>query len=237
VAQLRNKVVNSGLCLQTALAVLLCCSVAMAQAPADPAASQSAPAVSSDMALSDTLAQLQSLAERSDADMARLRIEKWKTDSAGKDQAVGNAGAIRRNLANAVPELLRQVRSAPGSLATNFKLYHDLNILYEALFTLVESAGAFGPKDQYTPLAADAAELDKLRHQFADRLDRITGSSDADIAQLRSRLANAKPAVASAPCRIVVDDNKPVARKKPKPKRPATQPSAQPQTQKPSPQQ
>ena len=141
--------------LPNALVLLLLCSPGWAQTPADsgaaagqPPASQGAPAVPPDTALSDLLAQVQAAAQKSDQDLAALHIQKWKADATNRQQAEDNAAAIHRNLANAVPELLQQVRSEPGSLAANFKLYRDLNAVYDTFSALVESAGAFGPADQ-----------------------------------------------------------------------------------------
>ncbi len=206
--------------LPNALVLLLLCSPGWAQTPADsgaaagqPPASQGAPAVPPDTALSDLLAQVQAAAQKSDQDLAALHIQKWKADATNRQQAEDNAAAIHRNLANAVPELLQQVRSEPGSLAANFKLYRDLNAVYDTFSALVESAGAFGPADQYSPLASDIARLDQLRHQCAMRLDQMTGASDAELLRLRTQLAAAAARASAKPVppasRIVVDDNHP----------------------------
>ena len=97
-------------------------------------------------------------------------------------------------------------------MAANFKLYRDLNVLYDTFSGLVESAGAFGPAEQYSPLAADIVRLDQLRHQCAERLDQMTEASDAEVIRLRSQLAAATARAAARtapPARIVVDDNHP----------------------------
>ena len=205
-----------------AIVFLLGCVLGWAQMPASsgavesrPPAAENAPAAAPDAAFTELLAGLQSSVQQADSDLSRLRVEKWKTDGGSKQQAQDNATAIHRNLVNAIPELLQQVRSDPGSVAANFRLYRDLNAVFEAFSSLTESAGAFGPTEQYSPLAADLAQLDQLRHQFAERLDRLAGASDAELIRLRAHLAPAaQPASAKPlPNRIVVDDNKPVARK------------------------
>jgi hypothetical protein len=221
---------------------LLASSLLWAQMPADsgaaasiPLPSQGATATPPDPALTELLTELQTLARQSDHDLAALRIEKWKADAPTKQQAQGNAAAIHRNLANAVPELLQHVQEQPGSLAANFKLYRDLNALYEAFSGLVESAGAFGPAEQYSPLAGDIARFDQLRHQCAERLDQMSGANDAEVIQLRAQLAAAaakSSAKAMAPAKIVVDDNHPhpaakkKAKKPPAPAHSATHPPA-----------
>ena len=204
---------------QTALVLLLASSLGWAQGPGNsgqPPAHQGASAGSPDAALTELLTQLQALAQQSDRDLAGLRIEKWKADATNKQQAQENAAAIHRNLANAVPELLQKIQSEPGSVAANFRLYRDLDVLYDAFSALVESAGAFGPAEQYSTLAGDIARLDQLRHQLAERLDQMAGANDAELLRLRARLAASPAKAVPAASKVVVDDNHPAARKKPK---------------------
>ena len=222
--------------LRTATVLLLLCSPGWAQMPdnmgaadSQPPVSQAAADASPDAALTELLTQLQAMAEQSDRDLAALHVQKWKTDAANRQQAEENAAAIHRNLANAVPELLQKVRSEPGSLSANFKLYRDLNALYDTFSALVESAGAFGPADQYPPLAKDVAQLDQLRHRCAERLDQMSGASDAELVRLRAQLAAATTrasAKAAPPAKIVVDDNHPhpAAHHAAPKKKPASQP-------------
>jgi hypothetical protein len=177
-----------------------------------------------DAVLTDLLAQLQATAAKSDSDLARLRIDKWKAESASRQQDQAAVTSIRRNLDYAIPDLLQQIQAQPGSLAVNFRLYRNLTALYETFSSLTESAGAFGTADQYSSLAADISQLDQLRHQFAERMDQLAASRDAEILRLRAQ----SPATSSKPAtKIVVDDNQPPAAAKKKPKPP--QPSASPQ--------
>jgi hypothetical protein len=213
--------------LRIALVLLFTCSLGWAQMPGNsgdtgshPPASQGAP----DAALTELLTQLRDSARQSDHDLAGLRIEKWKADATSKQQAQENAAAIHRNLANAVPELVQHVQSEPGSLAANFKLYRDLNALYDTFSALVETAGAFGPTEQYSPLAADIARLDQLRHQCAERMEQMSGASDAELFRLRTQFAAAASAKAVPPAKIVVDDNHPHPAARKKPKKPTTLP-------------
>jgi len=234
--------------MKIALYLLFVSSVAWAQspgkaAPANSAASSQAAAsapipAAEAQALNELLNQTQAAAEKSNGDVARLHIEKWKADSTSKQQAQSSAASIRRNLVNAVPDLIQQIQAAPASLSANFRLYRNLNALYDTFSALAESAGAFGPRDQYEPLAADIQRLDQLRHQLAERVDRLSGTSDAELTRLRARLsAAASAAKPVTPTRIVVDDEQPKAKKKAKPKPPqssSTQTPAQNSSQNPS---
>jgi hypothetical protein len=177
-----------------------------------------------DPALRESLLAVQAMAQKSDADVARLRIGKWKTDGQNKQQSEANAASIQKNLTSAIPDLLLRVQAEPGSLIASFRLYRNLNALFDSFSALAESAGAFGPDDQYSPLAADVAQLDQLRRQFAQRVDLLAEASDAELVRLRAAAARAAPKpAAKAGSKIVVDDSHPAPKKKPKP--PAAKPS------------
>lgn len=176
-----------------------------------------APNASPDLALRESLITVQAMAQKSDADIAHLRIDKWKADNQSKQQSQANATSIRRNLTNAIPDLLQRLQADPGSLSANFRLYRNLNALYDSFSALVESAGAFAPQEQYASLAADLAQLDQLRHQFAERMDLLAGASDAELARLRAAKVTGPASQKPVP-KIIVDDNKPTPKKKKKPK-------------------
>ena len=184
---------------------------------ANPQATQPSAAGTSDSALNDLLAHLKDATARTDEDLQRLRIDKWKADSDTKKQSQAGADSIHRNLANAMPELIQAVQAAPGSLLANFRLYRDLNAVYETFYGLVESTGAFGPSGDYQALGANLTQLDHARQQLAQRLDLLAGANDAELARLRSRPAAAASGKSPAASnKIVVDDTQP-AKKKRKP--------------------
>ena len=106
-------------------------------------------------AYAQMLGQLQQVAQQTAADLGKLRIDKWKTDSANKQQTQSNAQSLQRNLTAALPEIIQKVQAAPQDLAPSFKLYRNLNVVYDVLTSTAENAGAFGPKEQYEPLAND----------------------------------------------------------------------------------
>ncbi len=204
---------------------------AQAVPPASQPTREPAPAMatnaSPDLATRESLIMVQAMAQKSDTDVARLRISKWKADSQNKQQSEANAASIRKNLTTAIPDLLLRVQTEPGSLIANFRLYRNLNALYDSFSALAESAGAFGPEEQYTPLTTDIAQLDQVRRQFAQRMDLLAEASDAELARLRAATL-AKPATKAATAKsgtkIVVDDSHPTPKKKPKPSvtKPAT---------------
>jgi hypothetical protein len=141
-------------------------------------------------------------------DLGNLHVEKWKADSQTKQQATENAASIRRNISAALPELLSAVRTSPQSLGANFKLYRNLNALYDVVSNLAESAGAFGKRDEYATIAPHVAALDDVRHSYADLLQQMSANADDRIAAAQ-RAQSAAAAAQTPPKKIIVDDTEP----------------------------
>lgn len=190
------------------------------------------PAPPMDVQLSNLLTQLERAALDANGALGRLRIDKWKTSSDQKQQAQANVQSLQRNLSYAIPELTSKIRQAPGDLGANFKLYRNLNALYDVLSNVAESAGAFGPKDQYEMLAQPVSSIDQVRHDLGDRLEQLTANNQGELDRLRAQVQAIRQAeVAAPPKKIVIDDNasEPKARKT-KPKKPVAKPKTTPDT-------
>ncbi len=180
--------------------------------------------------LNGILAQLEAASKDTQADLVKLRIERWKTDTAYKKQALTNVDSIQRNLQGALPEIMKQLRAAPEDVPATFKLYRNLDALYDVLGSVVESAGAFGSKDDFQSLSNDLNNFESARKQFAGRIENLSSAKEAEIVRLRAELKTAQAAVpATPPKKVVVDDNeppkKPAVKKKPAPKPSTTTPS------------
>ncbi len=187
------------------------------------------------------LSGLEQVSQTTQADLGKLRIEKWKTDGATKRQSDGDVQSIQRNLQTAMPQIISQLRGAPESLPQTFRLYRNLDALYDVFSSVVESAGAFGSKDEFQTLQNDLNGIEKSRHSLADRTEALSTAKENELAQLRMQLRNAMATVnAAPPKKVVVDDTQPV-KKPPKKKAsktkiaPAT-PPASPTQQAPAPQ-
>lgn len=184
--------------------------------------------------LNELLTQLDATSKTTQADLARLRIERWKTDGSTKKQTLNDVESVQRNLQSALPEMIGQLRNSPEDLPATFKLYRNLDALYDVLGGVVESAGAFGPKDDFQSLSNDLSGFEGTRKQLADRTNNLATSKEQEIVRLRADLKTAQAAIPVAPPKkIVVDDNepvkkKPVAKKKPAAKKPATAPGTAP---------
>jgi hypothetical protein len=197
------------------------------------AAGQSAPvSYASVTQLNGLLTQLETSSKSTQADLVKLRIERWKTDNASKKQALSNVDSIQRNLQGALPEIISQLRAAPEDVPATFKLYRNLDALYDVMGSVVESVGAFGSKDDLQVLSNDLNGFETTRKQLAERIESLSSAKEAELVRLRADLKAAQ-AVAEPPKKTVVDDNeapkKPVAKKKP-----AAKPAAKPATTPPS---
>jgi len=205
--------------------------VAQMTTPAQPPSQTAQPAAATETGstLDPLLNQAQRLAQNTSSDLAKLRISKWKADSNSKQQAQSNTDSLTRNLNYAFPELLNKARNAPLSLGPTFTLYRNVNALYDVLANVAESAGAFGPHEQYDPLANDVAQWDQVRRNLADHLDQLAANTDAELTRLRTQAAMAARAQQAPPKKVVVDDNAPApAAKTTKKKKPtASTPASQ----------
>ncbi len=183
------------------------------------------------------LSQLEQASQAAQVDLAKLRVERWKTDSGSKRQAQGNVESIQHNLQAALPGMIGELRNSPENLAATFKLYRNLDALYSVFGSVVESAGAFGSKDEFQSLQNDLSTLERSRRSFADRMESLAGAKEGELARLRTALQNAQAAVISQPPKkVLVDDTerpKKAVKKKTKTTTPAKPPTitAQPQQQ------
>ena len=177
--------------------------------------------------LNTLLAQLEEASQAAQVDLAKMRIERWKTDSGSKRQAQGNVDSIQRNLQSALPEIIAELKASPESLTSTFKLYRNLDALYDVFESVAESAGAFGSKDEFQALENDVSAFEKGRRSVAERMETLAGAKEVEVNRLRAALqsaqANTPP---TPPKKIVVDDTAPA--KKPVKKKPA--PKATPAT-------
>ncbi len=188
------------------LLIAVVAPLSQAQNPSSPAQANTLPAAQTFPDPGTLLSRIQQETLGLSADLGKLRIDKWKTDSSTKSQATDNLESIQRNITNALPGLISGVRSAPQSLGANFKLYRNINALYDVLANLAESAGAFGKREEYEVIAPHVAAIDDDRRAYGDLLAQMTASTDSRIAAYQQAAAQA---AAQPPKKIIVDDTEP----------------------------
>ncbi|SRR5258708_873106 len=161
--------------------------------------------------LDASLALIQQATHATDTDISKLRIEKWKTDAAQKQQFLQMAASLQKNITNAVPGLITDVQNSKGSVSATFKLYHNLNVLFEFLSSLDDAAGSLGSQEEYELLTNDAAALDSARRNLSVYIQQAVTTLEDKVKQAEAP----PPAPTPLPAKKVVVDNE-------DPKKPAT---------------
>lgn len=174
-------------------------------------ASQPAPElVSAAPELDTILKDLQDAIDATVRDLHTLRIDRWKTENAQKQQIIRATDSLRKNLATIMPGPATDLAAGPRSVSRSFRLYQNLNLVYEFLNEFADAAGSFGRQEEHDALATDAASLDRLRHSLAKYTEQIAGDLEADLMESRAResvLQTRLTAMQSvAPRKVVVDD-------------------------------
>jgi len=210
--------------LSSPVLLVLLIATAAAQALAQGAPQMPAPVSYASLSqLNTVLAQLEQTSQTTQLDVAKLRIDKWKADGGTKRDTQSNADSVQRNLHSALPEIIGQLRSSPEDLEITFKLYRNLSALYDVFSSVVESAGAFGSKDDFQALENDLTSLDQSRRSLGDRMDDLATAKDSEIKHLRTSLQAAQASLAQKQQQKVVVESdeapkpKPAAKKKKKP--------------------
>ena len=164
--------------------------------------------------LNTILLQVQKATSSANVNLGKLRIEKWKTDSQQKQQMQQVADSLQKNIANAVPGLVSDVQTSRGGVLASFKLYHNLNVVYEFLSSMAEAAGAYGKKEEYQPLEGDATALDTVRQNLSTYIEQAAGKMEA--ANRAAASVQAKQTVVPGRKVVVIDENDAPPRKKAK---------------------
>jgi len=166
-------------------------------------------------ALSAIVSDVQRTSSSTNTDLGRLQIDKWKIDGSQRQQMQQVAASLKRNITTAIPGLISDVQAAPDSVSKSFKLYHNINVVYEFLNSITEAAGAYGRKEEYDPLASDVAALDKVRQNLSSYLEQSTISLETQLSQTKAALAKAQapPPAKEPPKKIIVDNGATSAKK------------------------
>ena len=88
-----------------------------------------------------------------------VSISGRRTES--QEAATSNSESIQRNLQTALPTIISDLRNSPDSLTASFKLYRNLDALYDVFSSVAETTGAFGSKDEYQALGNDVSAIEE----------------------------------------------------------------------------
>ncbi|MGB6385194.1 MAG: hypothetical protein WBE52_01605 [Terriglobales bacterium] len=225
----RNILGRSLFLLTSIVIVVLPVATACAQGASSSSGQQQPVAYASVSELNGILTQLQKTAQGMQTDLGNTRIEKWKTGASTKQETLSNVQSIQRNLQSALPAIITELNNAPEDVAVSFKLYRNLDALYDVFGSVVESAGAFGSKEEFQNLSNDMTGLENARRAFGERMQKLAASKEDELTRLRAQIKTLSAAPPPPPKKIVVDDTepakKPAKKKATKPKPPATTPA------------
>jgi hypothetical protein len=184
--------------------------------------------------LNGILTPLQQTAQSMQADLGKMRIEKWKTDASNKQQTLANVDSIQRNLQEALPEMIAQLNNSPriwqrvsNSTATSM---HCMTYFG----SVVENRGSVRkPKDEISKPEQRLNGLESARRAFGERMQKLAASKEDELTRLRAQVKTLSAAPPPPPKKIVVDDTEPpkkapAKKKVTKPKPPATTTDAPP---------
>jgi chromosome segregation ATPase len=222
--------------------LLLCVASAslLSQTPeAPPASSEASEAHPAGVASTSTSAivpgldRLQNVASQAAIEIGALHIEKWKANSAAKSAAQEDADSVQRNLTSALPRLIDGVRGAPEDVNAEFKLYRNLNALYDVFSTVTEATRVFGEKSQYEALSQQLQVIGSTRRKLGESLEQLTATTQNQIKQMRTQikaqqeqLADAQTATEDARKQLVLARGELAKKAAPKKKTVAKKPAA-----------
>ncbi len=199
----------------------LCLALATSLAQGQDPAGSSPPAISysSVNELNNLLGQLRQTSQNLQGDLSHTRVDRWKTDSGTRRQTQGNVESIQRNLQSALPEIVTQLNNTPEDMSASFKLYRNIDALYDVLGSVTESAGAFGSKDEFQSLSNDLSSLETIRRSLGERIQNLASSKESELTRLRGVVKTLQAATPPPPAKkVVVDDTeapkKPLKKKK-----------------------
>jgi hypothetical protein len=196
--------------------------------PQPPAGEQSA----STPDLNTILLQIQKATGSASVDLGKLRIEKWKADADQKQQSQQVSDSLQKNIANAIPGMVSAVQASRGSLLTSFKLYHNLNVVYENLIYMADVAGSLGKREEFEPLAADITALESARKELSLYIEQAAVRIESANRQMSGTIPMpARPGQGAAVPgkKVVIDDEDSPPPKKPtKPTKKKTSPAPTP---------
>ncbi len=177
--------------------------------------------------LNAVLVQIQQATSATNIDIGKLRVEKWKTDPEQKQQLQHIADSLQKSMVNAIPVLINDVESSRGGVTASFKLYHNLNVIYENLNYLADVAGGLGKKEEFDPLAADCAALGSARQNLSIYIEQTAVKLESANRQPNGTIPGAAAQAQGVQGKkvVVINEDDPPAKKPVKPpvkKKPST---------------
>ena len=135
-----------------------------------------------------------------------LDIGRWKTSRAWKGQLQQDVASIQQDVSTVLPPLVQAAQNAPGQLAPQLSLMHNVDALYDVLVRVSTAADLTGGREDAAALDNAVAELEAARKNAAAQV--LTAATQRDVLAQRVQQAEQANRVdgASSTKTIVVDD-------------------------------
>ena len=173
-----------------------------AQVAASPAAASPAAVTAAAPVMKSASALLQPGLDGVRSALRAVRVEKWKTSGAVREEMDGDLGSIQRDLDGTLPGLLSAADAAPDSVGKVLPAYRNVEALYDVLLRVASVARLAAPQAQSAALDAAMADLESGRRMLGDQLQRSAVAVEKQVVDLRAAL-KAVPAPAPVPARAV----------------------------------
>jgi hypothetical protein len=128
-----------------------------------------------------------------------LRLDKWKTSGAVRDETDANISSIHRDLESTLPPLLAAADGAPDSVAKVLPAFRNIEALYDVLLRVAQVGRLSAPSAQSAALDQAMAALEDGRHTLGDRLQAAALAQEKQVGDLKAALRAVPPAPAAAP--------------------------------------
>ncbi|HTV81753.1 MAG TPA: hypothetical protein VME18_03810 [Acidobacteriaceae bacterium] len=132
--------------------------------------------------------------------------EHWRAPGSVKSAAEGDIEAIQRDLNGTLAGLLQQADAAPGSVPAEFRVYRNVDALYDTLLRVVETAELAAPASEADALETALDNLENARAQVGDTILSGAQVQQDELFRLR-RAIQAAAAAQRAPIRTTVVDD------------------------------
>ena len=117
--------------------------------------------------------------------VGNVKLDKWKKGSV-RDEAGNNIDAIQRDLQGALPALLKDADSAPGTLTKVLPLSRNVDALYDVMVHVVEAARVVGTGEAAGQLQQALDDLEKARVVLDNQIQTIADMQEKQVVELRN---------------------------------------------------
>lgn len=131
--------------------------------------------------------------------LAGVRLLKWKTSSAMRDETTANINSILHDIDATLPPLLAAADAAPGSVTHALPAFRNTEALYDVLLRVTEAGRFAAPREQSAALQQSLDSLEAARRAFADHLQASAVARDQQVHALQTTIVTLQHRPVSAP--------------------------------------